>query len=416
MDPSSAIAYSDLPLTGSEHLDHDDHRQFWEPGGPSSFPIFDAAAGLQTVAHRSLRSSAEGFFSEFSSYGAPAVPAVFYDQTAASPVVAMNLSLDGGFNHGPFLGGMEVRRPKMESKKKKSKAGDLYEDFGTQKNEKQRRQRFNDKFEILKSLIPNSTKPDKASILSDTIDYIKELSRTVQELRLLVAKKRSKIERGIKPENDDELHGEMDSSSISKPSTTTYVESDHGLNGAMRSSRVQRRSKGTFVDVRIVEDEVYIKLAQRRRVGCPLIVSRVLDELQLEPMHLTGGNIGDILIYMKAHQCMQVQWLGGSLKLWRISDFCAASLDIILAIQFNADLCPHQYTMQCPTEGNSAFFYRACTISEENSGMDGDSLVMPPLPSHRNFFVSISRLPLVASNSSGVGGPKLSRVMCPTSA
>lgn len=86
----------------------------------------------------------------------------------------------------------------------------------------------------------------------------------------------------------------MESSSIK----SNIDESDHGLNGSMRSSWIQRRSKSTFIDVRIIEDEVYIKLEQRKRVDCFLIVSRVLDELQLELLHLSCGNVGDNHIFM----------------------------------------------------------------------------------------------------------------------
>ncbi|KAG0476662.1 hypothetical protein HPP92_013503 [Vanilla planifolia] len=47
------------------------------------------------------------------------------------------------------------------------------------------------------------------------------------------------------------------------------------MNGSVRSSWIQRRAKGTFVDVRIVEDEAYIRLTQRRKLGCVLNVSKV---------------------------------------------------------------------------------------------------------------------------------------------
>ncbi|XP_020597597.1 transcription factor EAT1-like, partial [Phalaenopsis equestris] len=136
--------------------------------------------------------------------------------------------------------------------------------------------------------------PDRATIVSDTIDYIKELLRTVDELKVLLERKRSKNAKTIKLEIENEFHGDMESSSMK----SIIDESDHGINGSMRSSWIQRRSKSTFIDVRIIEDEVYIKLELRKRVDCSLIVSRVLDELQLELLHLSCGNIGDCHIFM----------------------------------------------------------------------------------------------------------------------
>nr|AGL98426.1 bHLH1 [Tulipa fosteriana] len=49
-------------------------------------------------------------------------------------------------------------------------------------SERRRREKLNEKFIVLKSLVPSITKADKASILSDTIQYLKELEGRVEEL------------------------------------------------------------------------------------------------------------------------------------------------------------------------------------------------------------------------------------------
>ena len=66
----------------------------------------------------------------------------------------------------------------------------------------------------------------------------------------------------------------------------------------IRSTYIQRRSKDTSVDVRIVEEDVNIKLTKRRRDGCLAAASRALDDLRLDLVHLSGGKIGDCHIYM----------------------------------------------------------------------------------------------------------------------
>ena len=53
-----------------------------------------------------------------------------------------------------------------------------------------------------------------------------------------------------------------------------------------------------MVDVRIIEDEVYIKLTQRKKASFLLLVAKILDELQLELLQVAGGNIGDYYIFM----------------------------------------------------------------------------------------------------------------------
>ncbi|PKA48251.1 Transcription factor EGL1 [Apostasia shenzhenica] len=49
-------------------------------------------------------------------------------------------------------------------------------------SERRRREKLNEKFLILRSLVPSISKVDKASILADTIEYLKELERRVEEL------------------------------------------------------------------------------------------------------------------------------------------------------------------------------------------------------------------------------------------
>ncbi|KAG6483886.1 hypothetical protein ZIOFF_060672 [Zingiber officinale] len=49
-------------------------------------------------------------------------------------------------------------------------------------SERRRREKLNEKFVLLQSLVPSISKVDKASILGDTIDYLKDLEKRVQEL------------------------------------------------------------------------------------------------------------------------------------------------------------------------------------------------------------------------------------------
>lgn len=63
--------------------------------------------------------------------------------------------------------------------------------------ERRRREKLNERFIILRSLVPFVTKMDKASILGDTIEYVKQLRRKIQELearnRQTEAEQRSKL-------------------------------------------------------------------------------------------------------------------------------------------------------------------------------------------------------------------------------
>ncbi|KAF9626760.1 hypothetical protein IFM89_039040 [Coptis chinensis] len=160
--------------------------------------------------------------------------------------------------------------------------------------ERQRREQLNDKYKSLRLLVPHPSKSDRASVVGDAIEYIKELLRTVEELKMLVDKKRYGRERK-KLKTEDDAAGDMESSSIKPISTLADREQS---NGAKRTTWLQRKSKDTEVDVRIIDDEVTIKLIQRKKINCLLSVSKILDELQLDLLHVSGGIIGDFYSFL----------------------------------------------------------------------------------------------------------------------
>ncbi|XP_030546461.1 transcription factor bHLH91-like [Rhodamnia argentea] len=201
---------------------------------------------------------------------------------------------DGGHqfvenNNGVFTFGSEMMADMddchVKVKMGKRRRGKVAKPYTT---ERDRRSQINHKYDALKKLIPSPTKGDRASIVGDAIEYIKELLRTVNELKLLVEKKRWGTERSKRQKVEEEgFDGEI---SIARPPGNP---ADQSYNRTLRSSWLQRKSKVTEVDVRIIDDEVTIKLVQRKKINCLLHVSRVLDELQLDLHHVAGGHIGE---------------------------------------------------------------------------------------------------------------------------
>ncbi|CAN4126064.1 unnamed protein product [Withania somnifera] len=158
--------------------------------------------------------------------------------------------------------------------------------------ERQRRVHFNDKFKALGCMVPNPSKKDRASVVKDAIDYINELKRGVNELKLMVEKKRCSRDR-IKRQRTE------GGTPMDGPDAKQMDEVEQSYNGnSLRSSWIQRRSKNTEVDVRIVDDEVTVKLVQQKRNNCLLFASKVLDDLQLDLHHVAGGLIGDYYSFL----------------------------------------------------------------------------------------------------------------------
>ncbi|KAB1221396.1 Transcription factor bHLH91 [Morella rubra] len=135
--------------------------------------------------------------------------------------------------------------------------------------------------------------PDKASVVADAIEYIKELTRRVNELKWLVEKKRCGRETSKRPKTEDDDAVNDEESCNMKP----LGDTDHSFNGSLRCSWLRRKSKYTEVDVRIIHDEVTIKLVQRKN-NCLVFVSKALDELQLDLHHVASGHIGDFYSFL----------------------------------------------------------------------------------------------------------------------
>lgn len=134
-------------------------------------------------------------------------------------------------------------------------------------------------------------KNDRASIVGDAIGYINELKRTVTELKGLVEKKRCVKEMLKRPKIEE-------NASVDGNESKCVGDMDPYNGSSLRSSWLHRKSKNTEVDVRIIDDEVTVKLVQQKRINCLLFVSKVLDELQLDLHHVAGGVIGDYYSYL----------------------------------------------------------------------------------------------------------------------
>lgn len=151
--------------------------------------------------------------------------------------------------------------------------------------ERQRREFLNEKYQALRSLIPNPTKTDRASIVQDAIDYVQELKERMQELQHVKELKDPK--RGTA---GDDGTGRSKNSGMARS----------GSHELKTSTWMQLTSKyGTEVDVRVVDNETIIKVTQQW-LPHSLLLNAVLmlHELQLELLHANGGRIGNHNVYM----------------------------------------------------------------------------------------------------------------------
>lgn len=158
--------------------------------------------------------------------------------------------------------------------------------------ERRRREKLNERFIILRSLVPFVTKMDKASILGDTIEYVKQLRKKIQDLetrnKQMEADQRSRL-------------------SDSPRSVSGLKEPRSGLSVADRSRVgpdkkkmriVEAKTVGsppppppllppptntaTAVQVSIIESDALVELQCGYREGLLLDVMQMLRELLIE--------------------------------------------------------------------------------------------------------------------------------------
>ncbi|XP_025878345.1 anthocyanin regulatory R-S protein [Oryza sativa Japonica Group] len=131
-------------------------------------------------------------------------------------------------------------------------------------SERRRREKLNEMFLILKSLVPSIDKVDKASILSETIAYLKELERRVQELE-----SGKKVSRPAKR----------------KPCSETIIGGGGGGGGAGAVKEhhhwvLSESQEGTPSDVRVIvmdKDELHLEVQCRWK---ELMMTRVFDAIK----------------------------------------------------------------------------------------------------------------------------------------
>lgn len=160
--------------------------------------------------------------------------------------------------------------------------------------ERRRREKLNERFIILRSLVPFVTKMDKASILGDTIEYVKQLRRRIQELETA---------RGSQLEVDQQsITGGVTRNNRTQKSGACKTQMGTRLN--KRGTRTAERGGGTAndteedavvqVEVSIIESDALVELRCTYREGLILDVMQMLRELGVEITTVQSSVNGDI--------------------------------------------------------------------------------------------------------------------------
>ncbi|MED6210470.1 hypothetical protein PIB30_064376, partial [Stylosanthes scabra] len=154
--------------------------------------------------------------------------------------------------------------------------------------ERRRREKLNERFIILRSLVPFVTKMDKASILGDTIEYVKQLRRKIQDLEARNRQIEAEPQRSKTPSTTIEVHHSGSSNKEQQQHTAVVVGHEKRkvriVEGTKTGTKaaVAAAAAEASVQVSIIESDALLELECNHREGLLLDVMLVLRDMKIE--------------------------------------------------------------------------------------------------------------------------------------
>lgn len=159
--------------------------------------------------------------------------------------------------------------------------------------ERQRREKLNHRFYALRAVVPNVSRMDKASLLSDAVSYINELKAKIDDLESQL--QRDQSNKKVKLEAADTM-------SLDNQSTTTSVDqtkapnSNRSSNNNNNINSVTGNINGLEIDVKIVGTDAMIRV-QSENVNYPSArLMAALRDLEFQVHHASVSSINDLML------------------------------------------------------------------------------------------------------------------------
>ncbi|KAG6545148.1 hypothetical protein Mapa_013413 [Marchantia paleacea] len=183
---------------------------------------------------------------------------------------------------------------KPPRKRGRKPANDREEPLNHVQAERQRREKLNQRFYALRSVVPNVSKMDKASLLGDAIAHIQELHAKVQEMEFqikgLEAQAKLLMEKSSDPESSRQCFNNG-SREYLHPSTVLTGSS------ASSASRISMDVKPTIA-VHTLGHEAMIRLHCMKESYALANLMFTLEELKLEVQHANLSILEDSMVHI----------------------------------------------------------------------------------------------------------------------
>ncbi|KAH9602825.1 hypothetical protein KSS87_020320, partial [Heliosperma pusillum] len=166
--------------------------------------------------------------------------------------------------------------------------------------ERRRREKVNERFSTLRSLIPTRSKADKISILDDTITYLKELERKVEDLEScqvlpsfdVKKRKTIEIEEGTSDNYDDNINA-------------GGIKNNKGKGGKIRKGEQECGQLSTtdnlvdkiitFITISMVDKDVSINISCPWRDSLLIQIIDAMSNLHLDSQSVHSSTVDGLL-------------------------------------------------------------------------------------------------------------------------
>lgn len=153
--------------------------------------------------------------------------------------------------------------------------------------ERQRRQKLNQRFYALRSVVPNVSKMDKASLLADAADYIRELKSKVQKLESKLKQPQHQTSSSMSNAFD-----QINRSTISTVEQTTMSYTNNNNNNN--------------VEVRLIGSEAMVRVQCRDENYPSARLLNVLKDLGLQVHHASLSSVNEMMLQVVVVRVPQV--------------------------------------------------------------------------------------------------------------
>lgn len=144
--------------------------------------------------------------------------------------------------------------------------------------ERQRREKLNHRFYALRAVVPNVSRMDKASLLSDAVSYINEMKVKIEELESQLQRESKKVKAEMTDTTDNH-------------STTTSVDQSRG--GGVS---VSVTATSLEMEIKIIGNDAMIRV-QSENVNYPAArVMAALRDLEFQVHHASMSCVNDLML------------------------------------------------------------------------------------------------------------------------